>query len=174
MDRNALIFIEKLEKTYQVGEVRISALCGVDLTINAGAFVAIMGASGSGKSTLLNLLGCLDRPTAGRYFLNGQDVSQMNDDLLSAARGKRLGFIFQAYNLIDQLTVVQNIQVPLFYQGVDFKDSYDRCASLASSLGLGERLDHRPSQLSGGQQQRVAIARSLVNDPLMILADEPT
>ena len=174
MDRNALIFIEKLEKTYQVGEVQISALRGVDLTINAGAFVAIMGASGSGKSTLLNLLGCLDRPTAGRYFLNGQDVSQMNDDLLSAARGKRLGFIFQAYNLIDQLTVVQNIQVPLFYQGVDFKDSYDRCASLASSLGLGERLDHRPSQLSGGQQQRVAIARSLVNDPLMILADEPT
>ena len=174
MDRKPLICIQELEKTYQVGEVRIRALRGVDLAINAGAFVAIMGASGSGKSTLLNLLGCLDRPTAGRYFLNGDDVSQMDDNQLSAVRGKRLGFIFQAYNLIEQLTVVQNIQVPLFYQGIDFKDSYERCASLACSLGLGERLDHRPNQLSGGQQQRVAIARSLVNDPLMILADEPT
>lgn len=174
MDRQPLIRLEALEKTYRVGEVQINALRGVDLQIEAGAFVAIMGSSGSGKSTLLNLLGCLDHPTAGHYFLNGQDVSQMDDDHLSAVRGKRLGFIFQAYNLIDQLTVIQNIHVPLFYQGADLKESYERCAALARSVGLGERLDHRPNQLSGGQQQRVAIARSLVNDPLMILADEPT
>jgi putative ABC transport system ATP-binding protein len=174
MDDEPLIQIEGLEKTYQVGDVRIRALRGVDLAIEAGEFVAIMGASGSGKSTLLNLLGCLDRPTRGSYFLGGQDVSQMDDDELSTVRGKRIGFIFQAYNLIEQLTVIENIQVPLFYQGEDLKDSYVRCAALARSVGLGDRLDHRPRQLSGGQQQRVAIARSLANDPLLILADEPT
>jgi putative ABC transport system ATP-binding protein len=174
MDREPLIHLVGVEKAYHVGEVRVSALRGVDLDIDAGAFVAIMGSSGSGKSTLLNLLGCLDRPTAGSYFLNGEDVSQMNDDQLSAIRGKRLGFIFQAYNLIEQLTVVENIQVPLFYRGEDLEDSYERCAALARCVGLDARLDHRPNQLSGGQQQRVAIARALVNDPLMILADEPT
>ena len=174
MGSKPVIHIEGLEKAYRLGEVRIHALRGIDLAIEAGSFVAIMGASGSGKSTLLNLLGCLDRPTAGRYFLNGDDVSQMDDDQLSAVRGKRLGFIFQAYNLIDQLTVVENIQVPLFYQRIDLRESYERCAALARTLGLGERLEHRPNQLSGGQQQRVAIARSLVNDPVMILADEPT
>ena len=145
-----------------------------DVEIEEGSYVAIMGPSGSGKSTLLNLLGCLDRPTSGRYFLGGEDVSKMTDDQLSAVRGKRLGFVFQSYNLIDQLTVIENIHVPLFYQGKDLRDCFEQCAKLARLVGLEDRFDHRPKQLSGGQQQRVAIARSLVNDPLMILADEPT
>jgi putative ABC transport system ATP-binding protein len=123
---------------------------------------------------MLNLLGCLDRPTSGRYFLGGDDVSGMPDDALSEARGKRIGFIFQSYNLIAQLTVLENIQVPLLYQGRDVRDFEEHCAALGRLVGLGERLHHRPNQLSGGQQQRVAVARSLVNDPLMILADEPT
>ncbi len=170
-----IIRIEALEKTYVLSEENVvRALNGVDLTIIAGSFMAIMGPSGSGKSTMLNILGCLDRPTAGRYFLGGQDVSRMSDDALSEVRGRRIGFIFQSYNLIAQLTVLENIQVPLFYRGQDLKASHDRCVELAQMVGLGDRLTHRPSQLSGGQQQRVAIARSLVNDPLMILADEPT
>jgi len=137
-------------------------------------FRSIMGPSGSGKSTLLNILGCLDRPSTGEYFLGPDDVSQMDDDTLSEVRGKRLGFIFQSYNLIQQLTVIENIQVPLLYQKEDLEAHLDRCIELGKMVGLGDRLDHRPYQLSGGQQQRVAIARSLVNDPLMILADEPT
>jgi putative ABC transport system ATP-binding protein len=170
-----IIRIEALEKTYVLSEENIvHALDGVDLTINAGSFIAIMGPSGSGKSTMLNILGCLDRPTAGRYFLGAEDVSCMSDDALSDVRGRRIGFIFQSYNLIAQLTVLENIQVPLFYRGQDLKASHDRCVELAKMVGLGDRLTHRPTQLSGGQQQRVAIARSLVNDPLMILADEPT
>jgi len=170
-----IIRIEGLEKIYVLGEENIvRALAGVDLTIMAGSFVAIMGPSGSGKSTMLNILGCLDRPTAGRYFLGGEDVSRMTDDALSEVRGRRIGFIFQSYNLIQQLTVLENIQVPLFYRGQDLKASHGRCVELAKLVGLGDRLTHRPTQLSGGQQQRVAIARSLVNDPLMILADEPT
>jgi len=170
-----IIRLEGLKKTYVLGEENIvHALAGVDLSIDEGSFVAIMGPSGSGKSTMLNILGCLDRPSAGRYFLGGEDVSQMEDDALSEARGQRIGFIFQSYNLIAQLTVIENIQVPLIYQGQDLSLSYDRCVELARMVGLGERLHHRPTQLSGGQQQRVAIARSLINDPLMILADEPT
>jgi putative ABC transport system ATP-binding protein len=164
-----------LEKTYVLGEENIvRALAGVDLRIDAGSFVAIMGPSGSGKSTMLNILGCLDRPSAGRYFLGGEDVSRMTDDALSEVRGRRIGFIFQSYNLIPQLSVIENIQVPLIYQGQDLKTCYDRCVELARMVGLGDRLTHRPPQLSGGQQQRVAVARSLVNDPLRILADEPT
>lgn len=175
MSENAIIDIRDLRKTYVLGESNIvRALQGVDLQINEGSFVAIMGPSGSGKSTMLNILGCLDRPTSGQYFLGGEDVANMEDDALSAVRGRKLGFIFQSYNLIHQLTVVENIYVPLFYQGLDMKDCYDKCVELAKLVGLGTRLDHRPKQLSGGQQQRVAIARSLVNDPLMILADEPT
>jgi putative ABC transport system ATP-binding protein len=162
-------------KTYVLGEENIvHALNGVDLIIAAGSFVAIMGPSGSGKSTMLNILGCLDRPTSGAYFLGDEDVSRMTDDALSEVRGRRIGFIFQSYNLIAQLTVIENIQVPLFYRGEDLKSSYPRCVELARLVGLGDRLTHRPTQLSGGQQQRVAVARSLVNDPLMILADEPT
>jgi len=174
-DGRAIIRIEGIEKTYVLGADNIvRALRGVNLDINRGSYVAIMGPSGSGKSTMLNILGCLDRPTAGNYWLGGENVATMPDDELSAARGKKIGFIFQSYNLIAQLTVIENIQVPLFYQGADLASSYDRCVELAKLVGLGNRLDHRPSQLSGGQQQRVAIARSLVNDPIMILADEPT
>ena len=172
---DAIIRLEGIEKKYVLGEENVVlALHSVSLAIFSGSYVAIMGPSGSGKSTILNILGCLDRPTAGRYFLGGDDVSTMPDDQLSKARGKRIGFIFQSYNLIPQLTVIENIQVPLFYQGHSAKDTYDRCVELARMVGLGERLTHRPTQLSGGQQQRVAIARSLANDPLMILADEPT
>jgi putative ABC transport system ATP-binding protein len=173
--QDGIIRLEGLEKTYVLGEENIvRALAGVNLRIDEGSFIAIMGPSGSGKSTILNILGCLDRPTAGQYFLGDEDVSRMNDDALSQIRGQRIGFIFQSYNLIPQLTVIENIQVPLIYQGKDLRSSLERCRELACLVGLGERLDHRPTQLSGGQQQRVAIARSLVNDPLMILADEPT
>ena len=162
----SILRLEGIEKRYDLGgEAEVRALRGVDLLVNPGAYVAIMGPSGSGKSTLLNLLGCLDRPTAGRYFLGGLDVSSMPDDTLSEARGERIGFIFQSYNLIAQLTVLENIQVPLLYQGKDVRRYHDRCLQLAQSVGLGNRLNHRPNQLSGGQQQRVAIARSLVNDP---------
>ena len=171
---DAVIEIKKIEKIFQVGEIEVKALGGIDLTIKYGSFVAIMGPSGSGKSTLLNILGYLDRPTTGEYFLGPDDVSQMDDDTLSKIRGERLGFIFQSYNLIAQLTVIENIQVPLIYQEEDLDEHRDRCIDLAKMVGLSERLDHRPNQLSGGQQQRVAIARSLVNNPLMILADEPT
>jgi putative ABC transport system ATP-binding protein len=170
-----IIRLEGIEKRYDLGdEVAVRALRGVDLAVAPGDYVAIMGPSGSGKSTMLNLLGCLDRPTAGHYFLGGTDVSRMPDDELSEARGRKIGFIFQSYNLIAQLTVIENIQVPLVYQGKDVRTLQEYCASLAQMVGLGDRLHHRPSQLSGGQQQRVAIARSLANDPLMILADEPT
>ncbi len=171
----AIIRIEGVEKRYVLGgEADVLALRGVNLTVHEGSYVAIMGPSGSGKSTMLNILGCLDRPTAGRYWLGGEDVSSMPDDDLSEARGRMIGFIFQSYNLIAQLTVIENIQVPLLYQGRDLREYHDRCVELARLVGLGQRLNHRPNQLSGGQQQRVAIARSLVNDPLMILADEPT
>jgi putative ABC transport system ATP-binding protein len=169
-----IIRIENLVKTYRMGDVDVHALNGVDLTIEKGSYVAIMGASGSGKSTMLNILGCLDRPTSGKYYLGGEDVSTMDDDALSAFRGRQLGFVFQSYNLIQQLTVIENIFVPLFYQGQDLSERNEHCGKLAKLVGLEDRLDHRPKQLSGGQQQRVAIARSLVNDPLLILADEPT
>lgn len=174
MNPKAIIQIQGVEKIYHMGEVEVPALRGVDLEILEGDYVAIMGPSGSGKSTLLNLLGCLDRPTAGAYYLGGEDVAQMDDDLLSQVRGRRIGFIFQSYNLIHQLSVLENIEMPLFYQGFDTSRNTERSKLLAGLVGLEQRLDHRPNQLSGGQQQRVAVARSLVNDPLMILADEPT
>jgi putative ABC transport system ATP-binding protein len=170
-----MIRITGLEKTYELGgENRVRALSGVNLEVARGLYMAIMGPSGSGKSTILNLLGCLDRPTAGSYFLGPDDVAHMSDDELSEVRGRRIGFIFQSYNLIAQLTVIENIQVPLFYQGKDLREYQAHCEKMAALVGLSDRLHHRPSQLSGGQQQRVAIARSLVNDPLIILADEPT
>jgi putative ABC transport system ATP-binding protein len=174
MSSQAIIRLVDIHKTYDLGEVKVHALRGINLEIREGSYVAIMGPSGSGKSTMLNLLGCLDRPTSGQYFLGGEDVARLDDDAISAVRGKRLGFVFQSYNLIHQLTVIENIHVPLFYQGRDLSETYEHCRRLAELVGLGGRLDHRPKQLSGGQQQRVAIARSLVNDPLMILADEPT
>jgi len=173
-DPKTIIDIRNIVKIFQVGEIEVRALRGVDVAIKEGSYVAIMGPSGSGKSTMLNILGCLDRPTSGEYYLGGQNVADMDDDTLSTIRGKRLGFIFQSYNLIAQLTVIENIQVPLLYQGVNLKDYEQKCIELAELVGLQDRMDHRPTQLSGGQQQRVAIARSLINDPLMILADEPT
>ena len=174
-DRTAIIQIDGIEKRYILGlEVEVRALRGISLDIEAGSYVAIMGPSGSGKSTMLNILGCLDRPSSGSYMLGGEDVARMPDDALSEARGRKIGFIFQSYNLIAQLTVIENIQIPLLYQGADLKAHLSRCEGLATLVGLGDRLHHRPNQLSGGQQQRVAIARSLVNDPIMILADEPT
>jgi putative ABC transport system ATP-binding protein len=170
-----VIRIRGLKKIYRLGDdADVAALAGVDLDVRAGEHLAIMGSSGSGKSTLLNLLGCLDRPSSGSYHLGGDDVSLLDDDALSQVRGQRLGFIFQSYNLIPQLTVLENIQVPLFYQSREGPEALARCLELAELVGLGDRLGHRPKQLSGGQQQRVAIARALVNDPLLILADEPT
>jgi putative ABC transport system ATP-binding protein len=164
-----------LVKNYYMESVVVQALRGVTLDFDEGEFVALMGPSGSGKSTLLNLLGCLDRPTNGQYFLGDDDVSELDDDQLSEARSKYLGFIFQSYNLLPQYTVVENIEIPLLYQGAKLSAATrERCIALAELVGLGDRLDHRPMQLSGGQQQRVAIARALVNDPHIILADEPT
>lgn len=166
--------IDSLTKEYHLGSEVVRALRGVSLDIPEGDYVAIMGPSGSGKSTLLNLLGCLDRPTAGRYFLGDDDVAQMSDDRLSEIRATRIGFVFQSYNLIPQLTVLENIEVPLYYAGQLTAQTRQRCRTLAERVGLGERLGHRPTQLSGGQQQRAGIARSLVNDPYFVLADEPT
>jgi putative ABC transport system ATP-binding protein len=182
-----IVRLRDVRKTYVMGghrgkgrgpttTVTVHALRGVDFDVMQGEYVAIMGASGSGKSTMLNLLGCLDRPTAGQYILGDQDVSLLDDDELSEVRSRYIGFIFQSYNLIQQYTVLENIELPLTYQGAGVITEEDRAHALEMSrlVGLSERLDHRPNQLSGGQQQRVAIARSLVNDPYIILADEAT
>ena len=166
--------IEDLTKEYILKSETVRALRGVSFDVPEGDYVAIMGPSGSGKSTLLNLLGCLDKPTAGRLLLGDDDIAAMTDDQLAEIRSERIGFVFQSYNLIQQLSVVENIQVPLYYQGKLGPEAYKRAVSLAERVGLGTRLDHRPAQLSGGQQQRVAIARSLMNDPYFILADEAT
>jgi putative ABC transport system ATP-binding protein len=166
--------IQQLTKDYVLKGETVRALRGVSFDVPEGDYVAIMGPSGSGKSTLLNLLGCLDRPTTGHLFLGEDDVGRMNDDELSAVRASRIGFVFQSYNLIAQLTVLENIEVPLYYLGRLGHHERNRCRELAELVGLGDRVRHRPVQLSGGQQQRVAIARSLVNDPYFILADEPT
>ena len=163
-----------LHKHYELGGETVRALNGVSFKIQKGEVVAIMGASGSGKSTLLNLLGCLDRPTSGVIKLDGEDVSQLSDDRLSEIRASKIGFIFQSYNLIPQLTVLENIEVPLYYQGIINAESRQRCRDLAARVGLSQRLEHRSFQLSGGQQQRVGIARSLINNPAFLLADEPT
>lgn len=166
--------IQDVTKEYVMDSETVRALRGVTMEIPRGDFVAVMGASGSGKSTLLNLLGCLDRPTSGTIFLGEEDVSRLSDDQLSEIRASRVGFIFQSYNLIPQLTVLENIEVPLYYQKRLSAKDRRRSRELADMVGLADRLKHRPTQLSGGQQQRVAIARSLINDPYFILADEPT
>ncbi|GIX00878.1 MAG: ABC transporter ATP-binding protein [Pirellulaceae bacterium] len=166
--------IRNLTKEYVLKSETVRALRGVSFDVPEGDYVAIMGPSGSGKSTLLNLLGCLDQATSGELYLGEDNVSLMTDDELAEIRSRRIGFVFQSYNLIQQLTVVENIQVPLYYQGRLGAKDRQRCIELAKRVGLGNRLDHRPTQLSGGQQQRVAIARSLVNDPYFILADEAT
>lgn len=166
--------VENLAKVYRMGVQEVHALRGVSATFDRGSFWAIMGPSGSGKSTMLNVIGCLDQPTAGTYRLDGKDVSTLDDDALSDMRLKYLGFIFQSFNLIPQLTVEENIALPLYYLGWEAEESSHRARELAERVGLGDRLGHRPTELSGGQQQRVAVARALANDPVLLLADEPT
>jgi len=169
-----LIELEDVYKIYQMGQEQVKALAGVSISFAAGSFWAIIGPSGSGKSTMLNILGCLDRVTSGRYTIENNDVSTMNDDAVSELRLRHLGFIFQSFNLIPQLTVQRNIELPLYYLGWDAEESAERAVELARRVGLEERLGHRPMELSGGQMQRVAIARALANDPRILLADEPT
>ncbi len=171
---DAVIALQGIHKYYGEGDARLHVLKGIDLTVRTGEFVAITGQSGSGKSTLLNLLGCLDRPTDGQYLLDGRDVSTIGDDELSEKRNQDIGFIFQSFNLIPQLTVLENIAVPLLYSSQPGHEANQRCIDLLEAVGLSHRLGHRPNQLSGGERQRVAIARALVNDPVMLLADEPT
>ncbi len=169
-----LLRLEALRRVYRMGESEVVALDHASFDFHAGTFWAIMGSSGSGKSTLMNLLGCLDRPTAGRYFFEGDDVSRLDDDALSDLRLNRIGFVFQSFNLIPQLTVRENIELPLLYRGLEPEARAVRAAELAAHVSLETRLNHRPTELSGGQCQRVAIARALANDPRLILADEPT
>lgn len=169
-----VIELHDVHRTYVMGHEAVHALAGVTLSLRAGEFWAIMGASGSGKSTLLNLLGCLDRPTAGAYLFDGEDVGSKDDDGLSELRLRRIGFIFQSFHLIPQLSVRENIELPLYYQGLPAHESARQAEALAERVGLQDRLTHRPTELSGGQQQRVAIARALANQPRVLLADEPT
>ena len=171
---DSLIELVNVEKVYQTGDVKVHALAGVSLTIERGEFVAIMGSSGSGKSTLMNILGCLDKPTGGNYRLKGREVSGMDKNELSEVRNNILGFVFQNFNLLARTTALENVELPLIYQGVKSKERAARAMEALEKVGLGKRSDHTPNQLSGGQQQRVAIARALVGKPSVILADEPT
>ncbi|MCP4613856.1 MAG: ABC transporter ATP-binding protein [Planctomycetes bacterium] len=173
-DHQEIVQLKEARKVYRMGMQEVNALAGVTISFKKGSFWAIMGPSGSGKSTMMNILGCLDRLSSGQYYIEGQDVSQLDDDSLSELRLKHLGFIFQSFNLIPQLSVQRNIELPLYYLGWDAEQSAERARELADEVGLADRLGHRPTELSGGQMQRVAIARALANDPQVIFADEPT
>ena len=169
-----VIDIQGITKTYVNGKLSVPVLHGIDLVVNKGEFVSIMGPSGSGKSTFMNILGCLDRPTTGSYRLNGDEVATLSDDELAYVRNKQIGFVFQSFNLLTKLTALENVALPMIYAGVNKKMRIERATQLLQSVGLGERMDHLPSELCGGQRQRVAIARALANNPAIIMADEPT
>jgi putative ABC transport system ATP-binding protein len=169
-----VIRVEDIHKTYRMGDVEVHALRGVSLTIEGGEFVAVMGSSGSGKSTFMNILGCLDRPTRGRYYLEGEQVGSLSRDDWAQIRNKRIGFVFQGFNLLSRTSALENVELPMMYNGFAGKQRYQRALDVLNLVGLEERVDHLPNQLSGGQQQRVAVARALVNQPTLILADEPT
>ena len=169
-----VIDIQGITKTYVNGKLSVPVLHGIDLVVNKGEFVSIMGPSGSGKSTFMNILGCLDRPTTGSYRLNGDEVATLSDDELAYVRNKQIGFVFQSFNLLTKLTALENVALPMIYAGLNKKMRIERATQLLQSVGLGERMDHLPSELSGGQRQRVAIARALANNPAIIMADEPT
>ena len=170
----SIIEASELRKTYQIGEVQVHALDGLDVRIEKGAYIALMGPSGSGKSTLMNVLGCLDTPTSGEYVINGNDVSSLSDDELAEIRNKEIGFVFQTFNLLPRYTALENVALPMIYAGVPKVERLQRAERVLKKVGLCDRMDHRPNELSGGQRQRVAVARALVMNPSIILADEPT